>query len=75
MAGRTLNELLALRQKLMAEQDGLRERLLILTAEIDIRLKQSRGEQLLAAMSDSDRELLTQTIRAKGIASLEAVNG
>jgi len=75
MAGRTLNDLLAQRQKLMAERNALREQLQLLVQEIDIRLEQSRGEQILAGLSDRDRELVTQTIKTKGIASREAVNG
>ena len=71
----SLDKLIEQRLTLMHEREVLREKLQSLSVEIDARLQQSRGEQILAGLSDSDRKVLLQTIRAKGIPSKEAVNG
>jgi len=71
----TLDELLFQRQEMMAERTDLRQRMKAISRQIDTLLEEERARTLLSQFSEGDKALLTQTIKAEGIASEEVVNG
>jgi hypothetical protein len=75
MKPRTLEDLLERRLEMIAERDQLRERLQLITHEIDAAMQEREADRLLSQLTPRQRDILVQEIKARGIKSEEKVNG